>query len=137
MCNVLKCIIDVVLFMGEHCLGFRGSSHLIGDPSNDNFLGLIELLARWDPMLQEHGQNVKEYQEKYERLQVHYLSRESRNSFISSCEQPVKQRILLEGKISNYFAIIVDVAPGHSHVEYSTFILRYLCLKDDRYEVQE
>ena len=67
-------MIDVVLFVGERGLAFSLSSHRIGDPNNSNFLGLIELLSRWDPMLQEHVQNVNEYQ-KGECLLAYYLSR--------------------------------------------------------------
>ena len=136
-CNLLKRILDVVLFLGERGLAFSGSSHRIGDPNNGNFLGLIELLSRWDPLLQEHVNKVKEYQGKGERLQVHYLSPESQNEFISECSTLVKQHILLERKASKYFAVIVDATPDSSHVEQATILLRYLNLKDDRYEVQE
>ena len=45
-------------------MAFSGSSHQIGVPSNGNFLGLIELLSRWDRMLQERVQNIEECQEK-------------------------------------------------------------------------
>ena len=85
---------------------FSGPSRRLGDPNNGNLLGMIELLARWDPILREHVQNVMEYQEKDERHQVHYLSPESQNEFISSCSCRVKQRILLERRISHYFAVI-------------------------------
>ena len=135
--NVLKRIIDVILFLGERGLAFSGSSHRIGDHNNGNFLGLIELLSRWDPILQEHVQKVKEYQGKGERLQVHYLSPESQNEFISACSNLVKQHILLERRASKYFAVIVDATPDSSHVEQTTFLLRYLNLESGRYEIQE
>ena len=37
----------------------------------------------------------------------------------------------------NIFSPIVDTTLDSSHVEQTTFILRYLNSKDDRYEVQE
>ena len=70
--------------MGERGLAFRVSSHRIGDPNNGNILGLIELVSRWDPMLQEYVQNAMECQEKRERHQVHSLSSESQNEFITA-----------------------------------------------------
>ena len=100
---------------------FRGSSLLIGDPNNGNFLGLMDLLSRWHPILQEHAQNAKEYQEKGERLQVNYLSPESQNEFLSACSSLVKQHILLESRISKYFAVIVDATPDSTHVEQTKF----------------
>ena len=136
-CNVLKRIIDVVLFVRERGLALNGSSHGIGDPNNGNSLGVNELLSRWDHILQEHVQNVKEYQEKCEHHQVHYLSPESKNEFISVCSNLLKQHILLERRISKYFAVIVDATPDDSHDEKTTFLLKHVNLKDDRYEVQE
>ena len=135
-CNFLKCIIDV-LFLGECGLAFSGSSHWIGDPNNGNFLGLIELLSRWDPILQEHVQRVREYQKNGECLQVHYLSPESQNEFISESSNLVKQHFLLERGSSKYLAVIVDATWDSSHIEQTTFLLRYVNLKDGRYEVQE
>ena len=49
----------------------------------------------------------------------------------------MKQHILLERIISRYFAVIADATPVSSHVEQAIFLLRYLNLKDDRYEVQD
>ena len=92
-CNVLKRIIDVVLFLEERGLAFSGSSHQIGYPNNGNFLGLIELQSRWDPIQHEHVQTVREYQEKCERLLVHYISPESQDKFISARSSLVKQKI--------------------------------------------
>ena len=136
-CNVLKRIIDVVLILGERDLAFSGSSHRIGDLDNGNILGLIEMLSWWGPMLQEHVQNVKEYQEKGERHQVYYLSPESNDEFISASSSLMKQNILLERIISIYFAVIVDVTPSSSLVVQTTFLLRHSNLEDDRYEVPE
>ena len=124
--NVLKRIIDVILFLGQRGLAFRGSSQRIGDSNNGNFLGLIELLSHWDPLLKEHVLRVKESQRKGERLQVHYLSAESQNEFISECSEIVKQRILRERQTAKYFAVIVDATPDSSHVEQTTFLLRYV-----------
>ena len=48
-----------------------------------------------------------------------------------------KQHIMLERRISKYFAVIEDATPYSYHVELTTFLLRYLSSKDDTYEVQE
>ena len=132
LCNVLKRIIDVFLSMGERGLEFIESSRRIADPNNCNFPGLIELLSRWDPILQEHAQNEK----KVSAFKF-ILSQVSQNEFISACSSLVEQYILLERKILEYFAVIVDAIPDSSHVEQTKFLWMYLNLKDDRYEVQE
>ncbi|XP_013781317.1 uncharacterized protein LOC106465628 [Limulus polyphemus] len=91
--NILKCIIDVVLFLGERDLAFTGSSHRIGDSNNGNFLGLIEVLFRCDPILQEHVLSVEELQKRSEQLQVHYLSPDSQNEFIAECSNLCREEI--------------------------------------------
>ena len=88
-------------------------------------------------MLQEHVLNIKECQRKGESLQAHYLSPLSRNESISVCSNLVKQHILLERRITKYSAVIVNATPDSSHVEQAAFLLMYLNLRDDRYEVQE
>ena len=55
-----------------------------------------------------------------------YISNESQNEFIAKCSDLVKQHVLGERKSAKYYALIVDCSPDSSHVEQTTFILRYL-----------
>ncbi|XP_013778022.1 uncharacterized protein LOC106462625 [Limulus polyphemus] len=52
--NILTRIIDVIFFLGQRGLAFRGSSQRIGDIHNGHFLGIIELLANYDPVLAKY-----------------------------------------------------------------------------------
>ena len=135
--NILKRILDVILFLGERGLAFRGSSQRIGGVDNGNFLGLIELLSHWDPILKEHVLSVEESQRKGKRLRVHYPSSDTQNEFIAECSDLVRQHILQERRSAKYFAIMVDATPDSSHTEQTTFILRYVILKDPQYEIVE
>ena len=67
---------------------------------------------------------VEESHKKGERLQVHYLSSESQNEFITECSDLVKQHVLGERQSAKYYAIIVDSTPDSSHAEQTTFLLR-------------
>ena len=42
--EILRCILDVTLFLAERNLPFRGCSSEIGEPDNGLFLGNLELL---------------------------------------------------------------------------------------------
>ena len=75
--QILHRILDVTLFLGERGLAFRRKSQLVGDPKNGNFLDVLELIGRYDPVIGNHLAKVKELQTAHERLQVHYLSADS------------------------------------------------------------
>ncbi|XP_065642673.1 uncharacterized protein LOC136074295 [Hydra vulgaris] len=60
--DLFKRLLDVILFLAERGFAFRGVNHLIGDSNNRNFLGLLELLSHYDPLLEEHLKIVKQTQ---------------------------------------------------------------------------
>ena len=123
---ILRRILDVVFFLGKRGLAFRGSSHLIDDPQNGNFLGLIELLSRYDALLMEHVDKVRKSQACGRRLQAHYLSHDAQNAFINACGEQVTKKIVSDVLMSKYFALIADATPDASHKEQTTVILRYV-----------
>ena len=82
---LLTRILNVIVFLGERGLDIRETSQRLGDVHNANFLGLLELLANNDPLLQEHVTKVKLSQQRNECLQAHYLSADSQNEFIGLC----------------------------------------------------
>ena len=137
--QILRRILNVVLFLGERGLAFRGNSSIIGDPGNGNFLGILELISNYDPILQEHLHKVKESQKKQTRLQVHYLSPEIQNEFIECCKNEVIKKIYQERETAKYYSIIVDATPDSAHIEQTVFILRYVLFNKDnhKFEIQE
>ena len=136
--HVLKCILDVVLTLSERSLAFQGDSDKIGDPNNGNFLAMLELLSRHDPILRDHINKVKLSQtEDHKKLQAHYLSYKIQNEFISLCSDEVKAKILEEQSEAKYYSILLDATPDVSHDEQHSFVIRYLCLCNGEYEVKE
>lgn len=96
----------------------------IGDAHNGNFLGIIELLAKCDPLLREHVTKVKEAQDNETCLQAHYLSWRTHYEFIEVCGKQVVDKILSERQHVKYYTILVDATPDETHEEQLTFILR-------------
>ena len=76
-------------------------------------------------------------QEKGKRLQTHYLSASSQNEFIGLCADYVRSCVLdeLDGAIC--YSIIVNATADSSHVEHTTFIIRYLTRELETFIVQE
>ena len=52
--NILKRIVATIQFLSSRGLPFRGDDELVGSPHNGNFLGCLELISRFDPLLSEH-----------------------------------------------------------------------------------
>ncbi|MCY3927482.1 MAG: DUF4371 domain-containing protein [Acidobacteria bacterium] len=136
--EILKCILDVVFFLAEHNLPFRGHSSKIGDPDSGLFLSALELLGKHNRVLALHLQKVKMHQEESSsRMQAHYLSWGSQNEFIQICAQLVKSKIVEEVTNAIYYSIIVDGTPDASHTEQITFILRYVHFVDHSWKIEE
>lgn len=52
--EVLKRVISVIKYIATRNLAFRGSKEVFGSSKNGNFLGLLELIAEFDPFLKQH-----------------------------------------------------------------------------------
>ena len=129
--KILYRILDIVLFLAERDLSFRGSTERIGEANNGNFLGMIELVAKYDSVLNEHISNLKNAQMNNKKLQVHYLSKTIQNELIELCGSFVLKTILDEIETAKYYSIAVDATPDISRKEQLSFILRYVVTKQD------
>ncbi|XP_065679074.1 zinc finger MYM-type protein 5-like [Hydra vulgaris] len=52
--NVLLRLMIITLYLAENNVAFRGSSDKLFTPKNGKFLGLIQMLAKFDPVMQKH-----------------------------------------------------------------------------------
>ncbi|KAK0143819.1 hypothetical protein N1851_017976 [Merluccius polli] len=50
--KVLRCVVAVITFLGARGLPFRGDNELLGSAHNGNYLGLLELIAEFDPFFE-------------------------------------------------------------------------------------
>ena len=118
-CRILKRIINVIMFLGERGLAIRGSSETLGSPDNGNFLGIIELLAKYDPFLKEHI-------EKYGNCgsgNVNYLSFTIYEKLIEEFGSAVHKEITRRLKIARIYSVSLDGTKDRGHRNQLTIIL--------------
>nr|XP_047132434.1 uncharacterized protein LOC124811167 [Hydra vulgaris] len=113
-------ILDVIIFLSERGLALFGSNQRIGDQVNGNFLGIIELFSKYDPLLAEHVKHVRESQQCKQRMQAHYFSMRIQSEFIDIYGSHVQTAILHEIVKAKFF----DATPDCSYKEQTMLLVR-------------
>lgn len=62
--KILERLLDVTFHLASRNLSLRGKTSNLDDVHNGNFLGPLELLARYDPLLHEHLEKGKTKEER-------------------------------------------------------------------------
>ncbi|XP_022853543.1 uncharacterized protein LOC111374993, partial [Olea europaea var. sylvestris] len=117
--QVLLRIISVVRTLAENNLAFRGVNEKICQENNGNFLNLIQMIAEFDPVLQEQ---IRRIQNK--EIHYHYLGHKIENELILMLAGEIKKISIEKLKESKYFYVILDCTPDLSHEEQMSIVLR-------------
>lgn len=89
-------LLNIITYLSEHNMEFRATKDTLFSKNNRNFLGLVTLIGKYDPILSEH---IRKIQNK-------------RNSQSLSWEDDPKRF-----KEAKYFSVILDCTSGMSHQE--------------------
>lgn len=130
--NVLIRLMNITLYLAENNIAFRGTSDKLYTPNNGKFLGLVQLIGKFDPVMQEHLRLATTG-----NISDHYCGKDIQNELIDLMGEKVRSEIVSRVKISKYYSIIADCTPDISHIEQLSFTIRFADLSDDNITIKE
>ncbi|XP_026475789.1 uncharacterized protein LOC113380998, partial [Ctenocephalides felis] len=130
--SALERIIEIIKFLASQNIAFRGSSDKLYESNNGNFLKLIELFAKFDPVIENHIHRALQPNNK-----VHYLSKKSQNEQLEILSKAIRDKILLSLRKSKYYSIILDCTPDASKTEQMIIIVRFVSFENEVVKIRE
>lgn len=120
--DVLKRLIDAVCFLAEQELSFRGHDESEDSVNRGNYVGLINLLSKYDETLRVHIGNSTVFKGTSNVIQ---------NELISCVGELVLNEIRREIKEASFVAIIIDETIDVKDISHLSVIVRYFTKKGD------
>uniref|UniRef100_A0A672HGU4 HAT C-terminal dimerisation domain-containing protein n=1 Tax=Salarias fasciatus TaxID=181472 RepID=A0A672HGU4_SALFA len=121
--QVLDRLINVTLTLATTNMPFRGHRETIGKANSGNFLAIVELTAKYDPVLQDlidrPAQSVK------------YLSPAIQNELIDILAKHVKNDILEKIRAAPFFSVIMDTTQDIAKIDQMSQVYRYVTVERD------
>ncbi|EMP25310.1 Zinc finger MYM-type protein 1 [Chelonia mydas] len=120
--NVLKRLIAIVRVLATQNLALHGTSDQLYVPNNRNFLKIVELMAEFDAVLQDHLRRVTT-QEMYTH---HFLGKTIQNEITQLLATKVKQKIVADLESARYYFVILDCTSDISRTEQITLMVSFV-----------
>lgn len=90
---------NIYLYLAENNMAFRGTSNKLYTPNNGKFLGLVQLIGKFDPIMQEHLRLAM-----MSNISDHYCGKDIQNELIDLMGGKVKSEIISRVKNFKYYS---------------------------------
>lgn len=131
--EILTRMFDIIRFLAKQYLALRGHRENDTSANRGNFLELVHLLAKYDPVLRERLVRIKMGQ----KISLTYMSPEIQNEFIEILGNKVRQKIIGRVQKAKYYSMIFDSTPDISHKDQTSQVLRYVMIENREVRVVE
>ncbi|KAK9750780.1 hypothetical protein RND81_02G221600 [Saponaria officinalis] len=95
-------------------------------------MGLVEMIAEFDPIVQEHVRRITN-----DEIHFHYLGPSIQNELILLLASRIKTEIIRKINEAKYFSVILDCTPDTCHQEQMSMILRYVDVSSEFSSIEE
>lgn len=125
---------DIIQFLAKQNLALRGHREDDTGTNRGNFLELVHLLAKYDPVLGEHlvrikmGQNIS---------LSYYVTSNSQRVHRNFRKTYIRQVIIARVQKAKYYSMIFDSTPDISHKDQTSQVLRYVMIENQEVRVEE
>ncbi|XP_022166088.1 zinc finger MYM-type protein 1-like [Myzus persicae] len=131
--QIIHHLIDITLFLGRHCLPFRGHREGWNEKLTGNFKDLALLLAKYSPALSAYITEVK----LKGRKTSNFLSWQRQNQFINAISTNIKNTVQKEILNARFFSISLDTTFDISKKEQVSVVIRYINKDSENCTVNE
>ena len=134
--QILYRLLDIIKFLAKQNLAFCGHRETLeesAEMNSGNFLELVKLLSKYDPVLREHVLRVT----LGKPHSLSYLSPQIQNEFVNCLGDLVRTKIIEQVRNSKYYCIIFDSTPDISHKDQLSQVIRYVKMDDNDVKVEE
>lgn len=120
--EVLRVIIEVIIFAARQNIALRGHSENVLSDNRGNFLELIKLMSHHNSTLQYHLEKINS--SNHNRLT--FMSHESQNKLLLIIAEIIRSVIVKQLKAAGLFSVIIDTTTDVASLEQFSFVVRYV-----------
>ena len=130
--SVLERLMNITLYLATNNMAFRGSSDKLYAVNNGKFLGLVQLLAKFDPIMLNHVTLALKGD-----ISDHYCGKTIQNEMIDIMASKLTNIIISKALKSTYYSIIADCTPDVSHKEQLLLTIRIVNISEYPIKINE